>query len=173
VPLRRDHVVVVRGNLYVGRSILVDGPGRLVLVTCAGAGERSFADVDGNGRWSQSDRLFGPGDFAGPAEGAGNVYLGLPGSPGRVVCDVSLVVAGELHLGATAQVAGPVVLGHGATATAVGARLEPTRRWVFRVDRESVPGFVTDGAPRPGVLVRADAEGRVAQQGLYLSAPAR
>lgn len=173
ITLQRDHVVVVRGNLYIGRPIVVDGPGRLVFVTRTGTGERAFADLDANGRWSAGDRLCEPGDFVGPAEGAGNVYLGLPGSVARIACDVSLVVGGELHLGAAARISGPVVLGHGATAGSAGARLDACRKWVFRVDRETVPGFVTDGVPRPGVLVRIDAEERGAQQGLYLSAPAR
>jgi hypothetical protein len=173
VRLQHDHVVVVKGNLYVGRSILVDGPGRLVLVTCKEAGERSFADLDANGRWSRGDRPCGQGEFVGPFEGAGNVYLGLPGPTRAVVCDVSLVVDGELHVGVAARIAGPLVLGHGAEAIAVGARLEASRQWAFRVDRERVPGFVTDGMPRPGVLVRAMAPVRGEEQGLYLSAPAR
>ncbi|MBL8728902.1 MAG: hypothetical protein JNM25_10760 [Planctomycetes bacterium] len=171
--LQRDHVVVVQGNLYVGRSILVDGPGRLVLVTRQGQGERSFADLDANGRWSRGDALCGPGEFAGPFEGAGNVYLGLPGSSRALVCDASLVVDGQLHIGTAARLAGPLVLGHGVQAIAVGARLEACRQWAFHVDRECVPGFVTDGVPRPGVLVRAASPTRSDEQGLYLSAPAR
>lgn len=171
--LERDLVVVVEGNLYVGRSIAVDGPGRLVLVTRRGAGETSFADLDGNGRWSRGDQIRGAGDFTGPGEGAGNVYLGLPGASGSIACDLSLVVGGELHLGVAARIVGPLVLSHGATPTAaVGARLEAHRGWAFHVDRERVPGFATDGPPRPGALVRAVAP-RAAEQGLYLSAPAR
>lgn len=173
VRLQRDHVVVVRGNLYIGRSILVDGPGRLVLVTQRGQGERSFADLDANGRWSRGDVLCGPGEFTGPFEGAGSTYLGLPGSSGALACDVSFVVDGELHVGVVARVSGPLVLAHGVKATAVGARLEACRRWAFHVDREHVPGFVTDGVPRPGMLVRAAAPTRGEEQGLYLSAPAR
>ncbi len=177
-PLRlrllRDLVVVVQGNLYVGRSIDVDGPGRLVLVTRSGAGERSFADLDANGRWSQGDRLCGEGEFAGPGEGAGNVYLGLPVATRALACDVGLVVGGELHLGAAASIAGPMVLAHGVTVTgSVGARLEARRQWAFRVDREQVPGFVTDGPPRPGTLVRAAPPRNGEELGLYLSAPAR
>jgi len=172
--LQRDLVVVVQGNLYVGRSIVVDGPGRLVLVTTKGAGESSFADLDANGRWSRGDRLCGPGEFVGPCEGAGNVYMGLPGAANSLRCDVSLVVGGELHVGTTVRVSGPVVVAHGVTVTAaVGSRLEAAREWSFDVARERVPGFATAGPPRPGVLALAPTRGRPVEQGLYLSAPAR
>jgi hypothetical protein len=174
LTLQRDLVVVVRGNVYVGRSIVVDGPGRLVVVASRGAGESSFADVDANGRWSRGDILRGEGDFVGPFEGAGNVYLGLPGTKHAVACDASIVLDGELHVGVAARVAGPLVVGCGATTiTPLGGRVEARRDWTFAIDRERVPGFQTGGAPRPGRLWRDTVPPGGGEETLYLSAPAR
>lgn len=173
--LQRDLVVVVDGNFYVGRSLVVEGPGRLVVVARRSAGEASFADLDRNGRWSRGDLLRSPGEFVGPFEGAGSVFLGLPGALRSLRCEVGLVVGGELHAAAAVQVSGPLVLANGVTAApAVGVALVASRDWVFDVGRERVPGFVTAGLPRPGALVCTGMPGRNdEQQGLYLSAPAR
>lgn len=173
-PLQRDLVVVVDGNVYVGRPIVVDGPGRLLLVARRAAGEASFADLDGNGRWSRGDLLRGAAEFTGPFEGGGSVYLGLPGAVRPLACEVGLVVAGELHVAAAAQVSGPLVLANGVTtAKAAGVSLAASRDWVFAVDRERVPGFVTSGGARPGALVSAGVGRGEEQLGLYLPAPAR
>ncbi|MBL9076856.1 MAG: hypothetical protein JNL08_05095 [Planctomycetes bacterium] len=173
--LERDLTLVVQGNIYFARSLVVDGPGRLVCVARRANGEASFADRDANGSWSPGDGLRGVGAFVGPAEGAGSVYLGLPGSAGGSIgCDAGLVVDGELHVGRPAQVAGPLVLAHGATVTnPLGARLEPRFEWGFDVERERVRGFVTHGAPRPGILRRVASPGTDGQQALYLAGPAR
>ncbi len=153
--LARDLTVVVRGNLYLGRSVTVVGPGRLLLATDAAAG-RPFADRDGNGRWSAGDGLLGPEPFRGPIEGAGGVWLGLPGEPGPVLeVGAGLLVDGELHLNADTTVHGPVVLGHGVTRLADGVALRPTGRRLPDVERGRVPGLRPEGAPRPGRLLAA------------------
>lgn len=152
LTLRSDLVVVVQGNLYLGRSLRVVGGGRLLMATDLPAGAASFADRDGNGRWSEGDVLHAGGRFRGPVEGGGNVYLGLRcGSP-SIDCGAGLFVAGELHVAADAKVAGPVVLSYGATRLGAGARLHAAGEWRFRPDRERVPGFTTTGPPRPSVL---------------------
>ncbi len=159
LQLRRDLTVVVRGNVYIGRSLLVEGAGRLVIVAARSDGAVSFVDTDANGRWSATDRLLDAPKFEGPFEGTGGVYLGLPRAQGSLRVEAGLVVAGELHLRAGAVVTGPVVLGHGVTPTMTsGARLEARGEWAFRVQRERVPGFATSGRPRPGVLHRYEAD---------------
>jgi hypothetical protein len=119
--------------------------------------------------------LRSPGEFVGPFEGAGSIFLGLPGAARPLRCDVGLVAAGELHVATAAQVSGPLVLAHGVTtAPAVGVSLAASREWAFTVARERVPGFLTSGPPRPGALFCTSRPGRSdEQQGLYLSAPAR
>ena len=173
--LSRDLVVVVRGNLYIGRPIVVEGNGRLVLATAIDPGAAAFADVDANGRWSPPDVLRLGQRFSGPVEGSGNVYIGLPGSPAALPIDVGLCVAGELHVGRVAEVAGPVVLAFGVTRTAAGpARLEARGEWSFHVERERIPGFAIVGRPRAGLLVsEAGNPSMSAEEGLYLPPPAR
>lgn len=174
LPLERDLVVVVEGNVYVGRNLTVEGPGRLLLVATCGAGEASFADLDGNGRWSPGDVVRGAAAFVGPSEGTGNLYLGLPGSQRAVHCDCGFVVAGELHAAGAAEVAGPVVLAHGATAGgAMGGRLVLRGAWRFDVERETVPGFQVVGGARPGRLERVTVAATDQEQTLYLSGLAR
>lgn len=163
--LQQSLTLFVRGNLYVGRSIETYGPGRLTIATLSRPGA-SFCDLDGDGRWSANDRANAPSGFAGPIEGVGNVYLGMPRHRARrLVVDAGLVVAGELHLAANeAAVHGPLVLRHGGTVLPGSAgtlRAELTD--VAALARSSVPGFATTGGPRPGPL-RA-AAGR--QQSLY------
>lgn len=173
--LHEDLVLVVRGNLYVGRSILVDGPGRLVLATARDPDGAVFADLDGNGRWSSGDALRDGAEFAGPQEGCGNVYLGLGVGHGSLRLDASLVAGGEVHLRANAEVAGPLVLAYGVTSIGRARhRLVPEARWAFQVQRERVPGFFTSGPPRVGFLEVLGGESAAsARQALYLSSPAR
>ena len=172
--LTGDLVVVVEGNVYVGRPLTIEGPGRLLLVATCGTGEASFADLDGNARWSAGDVVRGATAFVGPSEGAGNLYLGLPGSRGAVHCDCGFVVEGELHATDTVQVAGPVVLAHGATPRGpMGGRVVLRGAWRFDVERETVPGFLVSGGPRPGRLERVTAADTDREQTLYLSGLAR
>ncbi len=170
--LDQDLVVVVEGNLYVGASATISGPGRLVFVTRAPAGARSFVDRDGNGRWSVGEPALG-GDFAGVIEGGGNVYLGLPGQRRAVEVGAAIVVGGELHLAADAAVDGSVVLCHGLTELVPASRLELRGNALFNVQREPVPGFRTTGAPRPGLLRRVEGVPAEPQQPLYETSPAR
>ncbi|MEC7584404.1 MAG: hypothetical protein VYE77_08805 [Planctomycetota bacterium] len=168
-PLRFDLqeslTLFVRGNLYLGRSIETYGPGRLTIATLSEPGA-SFCDLDGNGRWSPEDRASADGGFAGPIEGVGNVYLGMPRHRARrLIVDAGLVVAGELHL-AVDEVAvhGPLVLRHGGTVLpgSVGTlRAEFTD--IPDLPRSCVPGFATTGGPRPGPLRAATGQ----QQSLY------
>jgi len=174
ITLQKDLTIVVQGNLYVGRSIEVDG-GRLVLVARHERGTPIFADVDGNGRLTAGDAVRREGAAPGPIEGTGNCWLGLAASTGELRLDAALVVDGEVHLGATAHVAGPLVLPFGVTASRhPAARLVPEARWTFAIERERVPGFRTSGAPRLGLLEPWGAPAHdPAQQALYLSSPAR
>ncbi|MEO6596000.1 MAG: hypothetical protein ABIP94_14710, partial [Planctomycetota bacterium] len=179
VPLRlrlpRDLVIVTQGNLYIGRSIVVEGEGRLCLATVAPAGAMAFADRDGNGRWSPGDAVRPAGDFAGPMEGGGGVYLGLPGSRGSIHLDGALVPRGEVHLRVDTTVSGPFVVPFGVTATTTqSVRLTAAGSWAFRVERERVPGFLTSGVRRPGILVfEPRIPAALPHQGLYQPAPAR
>ncbi|HEX6813219.1 MAG TPA: hypothetical protein VF384_16475 [Planctomycetota bacterium] len=174
IELTRDLVIVVRGNLYVGRSIAVRGPGRLLFATVPGPQARAFADRDGNGRWSGGDVLRGEGEFTGPIEGGGNVYLGLNWSRSTLDLGAALVVGGELHLMTDARVSGPLIVPHGITATTPGARVVAAGDWAFDPDRERVPGFQTRGGPRPGRLREVGTiPAPLPEQPLYLPQPAR
>jgi len=170
--LEQDLVVVVEGNLYVGASARISGPGRLVLVTTVPTGAQPFVDRDGNGRWSAGEPSFGR-DFAGVIEGGGNVYLGLPSQHRALEVGASIVVGGELHLTADAAVDGALVLSRGLTELVAGARLRLRGEALFNVQRERVPGFCTTGAPRPGLLALVGGGLREPQQPLYETSPAR
>lgn len=174
IQLQKDLTLVVSGNVYVGRSIVVHG-GRLVVVAMHEPGTPVFADTDGNGRWSAGDELRTDGVRPGPPEGTGNVFFGLPGSAGELRIDAAFVATGELHLRATAHVAGPMVIPFGVTVPRnTTARLVPEARWTFAIERERVPAFRTSGEPRLGLLVPCSPRANdPAQQALYLSSPAR
>ena len=173
VPLQfvldEDLTIAVVGNAYLGRSVRVDGPGRLTIVTVIDEGV-AFADNDGNGRWSPGDVARGP-RFEGPMEGAGTVWLGLPREVGtKLDLELGLVVGGELMCAAEAtRVGGTVVLGQGGTLLA-GRRgdLKVVGRHDPRGERALLPGFAAVGDPRPGCLKQMDR-----QQPLYLAAPVR
>jgi hypothetical protein len=175
VRLTRDVLVVVRGNLYLGNSVRVYGGGRLVFHVQPGPDAVAFADRDGNGRWSAGDRCCDPvAAFAGPIEGGGSAFLGLPGANARLSCEAGLVVEGELHLRASVTVSGPLVLGSGVTRNAPEGRVQPTGAWTFDVEREAVPGMATTGLPRPGRLRELDLDGAAKrEQTLYAASPAR
>ncbi len=162
VVLAHDLVVLVQGNVYLGRSLRVVGSGRLVFVARGDGDASSFADADGNGRWSLGDTWRAGATSIRPLEGAGCVWLGLPSgsgqSPGQITCDAALVVAGELHLAAEAVVQGPLVLGHGVTRLAGAGSLVAAGVWRFEPERERVPGFVTRGVARPGLLRSCSSE---------------
>lgn len=177
LTLARDLVVVVRGNLYLGRSLAVEGPGRLVLAVVGEPGAPVGVDADGNGRWTVGEPVRRGSPQAGPPEGVGNVYFGLPGGTGPIVLDAAIVVGGEAHVRTESRVRGPVALAFGLTVVRGAAnvpRLIPEGRWTFQVQRERVPGFVTSGGPRPALLVRRATETpATTEQTLYLSSPAR
>lgn len=173
VPLQfvldEDLTIAVAGNAYLGRSVRVVGPGRLTIVTVVDEGV-AFADRDGNGRWSPGDVVRGP-SFAGPIEGAGTVWLGLPREQGtKLDLELGLVVGGELMCAAEAtRVGGTLVLAEGATVLP-GRRgdLKVVGRHDPRGERALLPGFAAVGDPRPGCLKQMDR-----QQPLYLAAPVR
>ncbi len=158
IELSRALTVVARGNIYLGRSLRVTGPGKLVLVAQRGDSEL-FADRDADGRWSADDRLLTGERYRGPVEGTGAIYLGLPGQgadrgrPGvELTIGASLYAQGEVHLVASrAEVHGSLVMGQGITSfgepslVLTGHRLPNTAR-------EGVPGFHCTGARRPGLL---------------------
>ncbi len=173
IILARDLVMVVYGNVYIGRSLRVGGTGRLLLVTAAAADSTAFLDADANGRWSPGEAVLENATFQGPIEGAGNVYLGLGATRARIECGAGLCVAGQLHVLADSRVAGPVSLAHGVTQLGT-ARLQAAGEWLFLPERERVPGFLTSGPPRPGLLQHIGG-GRttMAKQPLYLAAIVR
>ncbi len=172
--LEHDLTLVVQGNLYIGRPIEVDGPGRLVLATTPTRDAVAFADRDGNGRWSVGDRTCDGQPFRGAIEGGGNVYLGLAGGSGAPDVAAGLVVGGELHLRTSARIDGPIVLGHGLTRLgAPTAVLHPTGSKLFVPEREAVPGFVVSGPQRPGLLRPYTPNPASGEEPLYLAAPGR
>jgi hypothetical protein len=163
-----DCVIVVQGNLYLGRSLRVQGPGRVLIATVAGDGAVAFADRDGNGRWSTGDRLLDAVRFHGPIEGGGSVWCGHGGAP-RIVCDAGLCVGGSLHLAVDTDVRGPLVLGNGIGRCSTDAQVRALGAWTFCPERERVPGFETSGKSRPGLLRPSDAHAATAKQTLYLA----
>ncbi len=174
IHLQTDLVIVVRGNLYVGRSLRVVGGGRLLLATAVPDGASAFVDRDCNGRWSEGDALLDRPRFAGQIEGGGNVYVGHAGSGARIECDVGVFVRGELHVRVDSRLAGPLVLAHGVTFVCATARVCAAGEWRFDPERERVPGFVTSGPARPSLLRYAGGKRPpVPKQALYLSVPAR
>jgi hypothetical protein len=153
IQLNRDLTLVVRGNLYLGRSLRIEGPGHLLFSVQAAPG-LPFADRDGNGRWSEGDQLLAEGPFRGPMEGAGAVWLGLPGrAPRELVIDAGIEVGGELQLLADASVRGPLLLYHGITVLRAGASLRATGERLPDVARSRIPGFRPEGRPRPALPI--------------------
>lgn len=170
----RDLTVVVQGNLYVGRPIEVDGPGRLLFVTALPAGAVAFVDGDGNGRWSPGEPTCDGRPFQGVVEGAGNVYLGLSAAASSTDVGVGLVVGGQLHLRADSRVDGPVALAHGVTQLGGrNVRLLATGARLFDPGRERVPGFLVHGPARHGRLRSWSPNHADAEEPLYLAAPGR
>jgi hypothetical protein len=156
--LDRDALLVVRGNLYVSRSLQVIGKGRLY-VFVVGRDGATFRDLDGNYRWSRGDELLTTGCFHGAIEGCGSAWFGLPQQQERrLELDAGIVVAGELHLGvAAATVNGPLVLRHGVTRIggAAGA-LAVTGTLLPEIARQALPGFALSGPTRPSRLQPLD-----------------
>lgn len=172
VTLGRDLVIVVCGNLYLGRSVRVRG-GRLVFATALEAGATAFADADGNGRWSAGEPLRSGGEFRGPVEGGGACYVGFGRTALPVQLDAGLVLAGELHAAADCQLRGPVVLPFGLTSLGGPRTVLALGGFAFEVERERVPGFLTSGGPRPGLLRAVAPAAKLTQQTLYPAGPAR
>lgn len=169
LSLSRDLTVVVHGNVYLGRSVLVSGPGHLTIAAAADGGT-SFVDKDGNGRWSPGEVLLGTAAFSGPVEGAGNVYLGLPREPAQPIdLQVGILVAGALHIGAEeARVHGPLVLAGAGVQLGRGAgQLVCTGTRLPSLRRSALPGFAAIGNPRPGPLLPLH------EEPLYPAAPPR
>lgn len=174
--LDTDLVVVAMGNVYGGRSLRIEGKGRLLLVAAVPVEATAFVDADGNGRWSVGDAPLGAATFRGPIEGAGAVHLGIGAVTAALVLDAGVVAMGQVRVGADCEIAGPVigthgiVIGEGRRCLARGTRL-------YIPERERIPGFATRGAPRAGVL-REIATGRPgglqgSNQPLYAPVPLR
>jgi hypothetical protein len=178
VVLPRDLVVVVQGNLYLGRSVSVAGPGRLLWCVVSAPDQSAFADLDADGKHSPGDRLFGAEPFRGRIEGAGSAFLGLArgnAAAEPMQLDVGIVVDGELHLRRQVEISGPVVLQHGVTA-AGDVCIAATGRRLYRAERESLAAFGAVGPPRPGLLRALSAPlppTGAPEQPLYVAAPAR
>ncbi len=128
----------VTGNIYLGRSLCVEGPGALTLT--AGLFARASAD-------------------SAPLEGEGDVHLGWPrgttneGSPAPLAVGAHLVVRGNCIARASgATVHGAFVLGGRFVRATPGASVEISGRHLANVDRLRIPGFAVAGSPRPGHL---------------------
>lgn len=166
LELPRSLTLVVDGNIYLGRSLVVRGPGRLFLVARHAAGivadsqaAHSFVDRNGDGAWGEGEPLVGsPGatDFRGPIEGSGMIYLGLPGQRqaalARLDCHASLVADGEIYLRAARSAVHGAVIGGGGITNFDGSRLHLGRDRLPNIDRGDVPGFRRAGPTRPGLL---------------------
>jgi hypothetical protein len=173
--LDRDVTVVVQGNLYLGRSVVPVGAGRLQFAIAAPDGKPCFADLDGDGRRSGGDLGSSRPAQHAPIEGAGNVYAGsLQGSAQRLQLEAGLWLDGVVHLHSDLEVAGPLLLGAGMVALNPGRQLVPAGRFQYDAARECVPGFLVEGPPRPGRLRRVTADSAADHQDLlYLAAPGR
>lgn len=169
LQLRRDLTIVVHGNVYLGRSISVRGPGTLTLAVSSDAG-CSFVDRDGNGRFGADDELLGAAAFRGPIEGSGNVYLGMSrDGVEQLELQAGLIVPGALHIRASlVRVHGPVAVG--GAGLALGAREGRLLCTGLRLPghrRAALPGFAAVGSPRPSALRP------LGQEPLYAAAPPR
>jgi hypothetical protein len=176
IALDTDLVIVAMGNVYCGRSLRIDGPGRLLLVAAVPKDATAFADADGNGRWSAGDTLLGALAFAGPIEGAGAVRIGIGAGDAPLVLDAGVFAVGQIAVAGDCEIAGPVVAAHrivvgdGSRCWAKGTRL-------YAPERERIAGFATRGAPRASAL-RPTGPGRAgglpgANQPLYAPVPLR
>ena len=173
LALPRDLTLLVRGNVYLGRSLHVHGGGRLVVVALAVPGQ-CYRDVDGSGRWSVGDELIGAGgpDYRGPQEGTGRVVLGVGAVvPDAMFLEIGVMAQADLGLGVQrVRLDGPVLLCHGCSRRpGVRGELTVTGEGLPDVARELVPGFAVHGAPRPGLLRRVQVGGLP----LYPATPAR
>ncbi|MCR9246467.1 MAG: hypothetical protein NXI31_15650 [bacterium] len=143
VRIARDTTILVRGNCYLGQSLVVEGNGRLVLA------------VVGDAAVLPANR--GEGE---PLEGVGRLQFGFRaaraagGQP--LQCDATLVVAGEVVVEQPAIVTGAFLAAaagrRGESGPTGSPRLELRGERLFEPTRERVPGFAVSGPPRPGLL---------------------
>lgn len=173
VRASRDVVLLVRGNVYLGRSLRVEGGGRLVLAALADTGASPFADVDGDGRRTAGDRVIGSPRNDEPIEGAGSVFA-LAGAS-SLACGAGLWADGWLHLRRSLQCDGPVALVHGCVRQAEDVDLAACGRWRCHPERGALAGFPTTGGARPGFLRAGPppVEAGTDKVPLYLSGPLR
>ena len=154
IELSEALTVVVRGNIYIGRSLEVRGTGKLTLVAQRGNSEL-FADRDADGRWSKADELLTGDHYRGPVEGTGAIYLGLPAQANTtdtLTIAACLYAQGEVHLLADhCEVQGALVLGQGLTWLGQAA-LTLSGTSLPNTQRERVPGFRRQGGRRPSLL---------------------
>ncbi len=130
IELARPATLVVRGNVYLGRSLACIGSGRLTIV----------AEASDIGEWS---------------EGSGNVFLGLVEDDAKQVVsiDASLVATSDCVVSSnSATVLGAVVVGGDLIATHEESRLVVAGTRLPH-SREPNPGIVRRGSRRPSVLV--------------------
>jgi hypothetical protein len=100
------------------------------------------------------------GSYRGPVEGAGAIYLGLPGAGAvggqSIEIEASLVSESETYVRATSTtVHGALVVGQGITWTK-GTELHLPGDALPNIERAQVPGFRRSGATRPGMLISID-----------------
>lgn len=153
VELSAPLTILVEGNVYIDRSIVVRGAGSLSLVARAGGSSR-FIDADGDGAWSQSEVPDGAKRVTGPVEGGGNLYVGRHVPAGRALAiGANLLGVGELYLSASRAnlQAATVVLG-GITWLREAGILEMGGEQLRNVQRHRLPGFAVRGGLRPGLV---------------------
>lgn len=131
IEIERDATLVVRGNVYLGRSLAVVGGGHLVVA----------AQHEPGHAWS---------------EGSGRVFVGLPEDEFAPECvvrvDASLVIGDECFVSVRrAQIAGAVVVGGDLRAASADSRLVPAGSRLPDA-RASQPGIGSVGRPCPGRL---------------------
>ena len=148
IHLARPLTVLVRGNLYLARSLSVTGIGPLTFV--AQRHGASFRDLDGDGVASGPEPVL-PG--AGPAqiEGDGSIYLGLPRARAAVPLQVAaqLVATGEVHVLVDATLHAALVSAHSVTRCLPRASLTFRPTQLLDPERTRIPGFAVSGGPRP------------------------
>jgi hypothetical protein len=149
LDLDSDLTMVVEGNIYLGRTVRVRG-GRLFLVAVPVGGPHCGARDGGERRTGPDCRRAAS---TAALEGSGNAWFGLPGvATGHLEVEAAVFVGGRLHLVAEqTSVHGSLVLAEGAFV--IGREREAlvaTGSMLLDIERESAPGFLTTGRPRPG-----------------------
>jgi len=157
IELSNHLTIIVHGNIYLGASLRVSGPGRLTLVALRSA-ISGFRDRDLDGSFSPGDEILDSdgSPYRGWVEGSGAVYLGLPGDTepaAELQVEGSIVAGGEVYLRVDrAVIHGALVIGRGLTRASERCELRLLGSLLPQTNEESVPGFTISGEARAGQL---------------------